>query len=90
MGIFRVAAVSVAAIATLSACAAAPQIKDVEQIAPDTHVVFGSAEVWSDNEQQKWGPTWTGHNHFYLFAGQRTGNIITFQIDVRFGSLAAL
>jgi hypothetical protein len=82
MGTFRVGAVLLAAIVTVSACAAAPQIKDVEQIAPDTKVVFGSAEVWSDNEQQKWGPTWTGHNHFYLFIlPEGSSEAITYHLD---------
>ncbi len=82
MGTFKVTVVILGAIVAVSACTTAPQVKDVEEISPDTRVVFGSAEVWSDDKQQKWGPTWTGHNHFYLFIlPEGTEEAITYHLD---------
>ena len=82
MGTFGLATFSLAGIVAVSACTTAPQIKDAEQIAPDTNVVFGSVEVWSGDKQQKWGPTWTGHNHFYLFIlPDGTIEAITYHLD---------
>ncbi|MDH3989793.1 MAG: hypothetical protein OEV34_11720 [Gammaproteobacteria bacterium] len=47
-------------------CATPPTLRDVEEIGPDTHLAFGSAEVWIGDEQETWGVKWTGHNNFYL------------------------
>ena len=47
-------------------CSSAPTMKDVEEIGPDTQIVFGSTEVWVDEEQETWGTKFTGHNYFYL------------------------
>ena len=38
-------------------CAAPPTMKDVEQVAADSSIVFGSVEVYEDGKQQEWG--WT-------------------------------
>jgi hypothetical protein len=48
------------------ACATAPTMKDVEEISPDTRIVFGSVEVYKDGEKETWGTKFTGHNNFYL------------------------
>ena len=47
-------------------CTTAPTVRDVEEVAPDTHIAFGSVEVWVDGEQETWGTKWTGHSNFYL------------------------
>jgi hypothetical protein len=41
-------------------------MKDVEEIATDTNVVFGSVKVYEDDELQKWGVKFFGSNYFYL------------------------
>ncbi len=50
----------------LAACGASTRIKDTEAITPDTHVVYGSAEVWTDEGKEKWGVGWTGESYFHL------------------------
>lgn len=57
---------TVLAMLLLWGCTTATTVKDVEDIAPDSHIAFGSAEVWVDGEQETWGTKWTGHNNFYL------------------------
>lgn len=47
-------------------CASAPTMPELEALAPDTQVAFGSAVVFVDDERQKWGMGWTGESHFYL------------------------
>jgi len=47
-------------------CAVPPTMKDVEQIATDTRVVFGSVDVYVNDDKEKWGIKFTGSNYFYL------------------------
>lgn len=39
---------------------------DVDEVAPDTQVAFGTASVFINDKRQKWGMRWTGESHFYL------------------------
>jgi hypothetical protein len=47
-------------------CAAPPTMKNVEQAATDTSMVFGSVEVYDEGELKKWGSRFFGHDFFYL------------------------
>lgn len=50
-------------------CETAPTIKDVdtETVASDTHIVFGTVDVFDQQgKRQKFGMGWTGANMFYL------------------------
>ena len=57
---------TVLVVLLLWGCTTAPTVKDVKELAPDTRIAFGSAEVWVDGKQETWGTKWTGHNNFYL------------------------
>jgi hypothetical protein len=75
------------ALATLAlfavGCAVAPSMQDVEVVTDDTHVVYGSVDVFSaQGKPQDWGSGWTGHNYFYvtiLPAGSTEA--ITYRLD---------
>ena len=63
-------------------CTAAPTIKDVEDVAPDSRIVFGSVEVMSGDEQETWGMGWLGSNYFYLtILPPDTNEAITYRLD---------
>ena len=63
-------------------CSTAPTIKDVENVAPDTRVAFGTAEVFVDGEQETWGVKFTGHNYFYLLVlPPDTSEAISYRLD---------
>jgi hypothetical protein len=47
-------------------CAVPPKMKDVEQITADTSIVFGSVEVYDEDELQAWGSRFFGYDYFYL------------------------
>jgi hypothetical protein len=54
------------ALPLLWGCAVPPTMKDVEQITADTSIVFGSVEVYDEDELQSWGSRFFGHDYFYL------------------------
>jgi len=63
-------------------CAASPTIKDVEQVAADSSIVFGSIEVYEDGKQQEWGSRFFGYDHFYLIIlPSGTNEAITYKLD---------
>ena len=63
-------------------CTGAPTIKDADSIAPDSRIVFGSVEVWSDDKQETWGTDWLGHSGFYLMIlPPDTDEAITYRLD---------
>lgn len=50
----------------LGGCATPPTMRDTEDIAADSNVVFGSVDVIVDGEKEDWGVKFTGYNYFYL------------------------
>jgi hypothetical protein len=56
----------VVGILILTGCVSAPVLKDAETISVDDRVIFGSVEVFVDNEKQTWGVKWDRHSNFYL------------------------
>jgi hypothetical protein len=63
-------------------CAAPPTMKDVEQVAADSSIVFGSVEVYEDGKQQEWGSRFFGYDHFYLTILPSDSNeAITYKLD---------
>jgi len=73
---------AVLVVLLLWGCATSPTMKDVVEIAPDTRIVFGNAEVWTDGEQETWGAKWTGHNNFYLaILPPNTNEAISYKLD---------
>ena len=63
-------------------CSTPGTIKDAEQVATDSSIVFGSIEVFEDGKQQEWGTRFFGHDHFYLLilpAG--TSDAISYKLD---------
>jgi hypothetical protein len=56
----------VAGILLLGGCASAPTMHDVEVVSQDTRLVYGSAEIYVDDERQKLGFSWTAESHFFL------------------------
>jgi len=70
------------AVLLMWGCSTAPTIKDVENVAPDTRVAFGTAEVFVDGEQETWGGKFTGHNYFYLLVlPPDTSEAISYRLD---------
>ncbi len=66
----------------LWACAAPPTMKDVEQVAADSSIVFGSIEVYEDGKQQEWGSRFFGYDYFYLIIlPTGTNEAITYKLD---------
>ena len=59
---------ALAAVALLVVgCATAPSVKDVQVVTDDTHIVYGSVDVFSaKGKLHDWGVGWTGHNYFYV------------------------
>lgn len=63
-------------------CAVPPTMKDVEQITADTSIVFGSIEVYDEDELQEWGSRFFGYDHFYLTILPPDSNeAITYKLD---------
>lgn len=63
-------------------CAAPPTMKDAEQLTADTSIVFGSVEVYDEDELQKWGSRFFGYDFFYLTVLPPDGNeAITHKLD---------
>jgi len=64
-------------------CSVAPTMKDVEVLTADTHIVYGSVDVFgTKGKRQEWGMGWTGSNYFYLMilpAG--SSEAITYKLD---------
>lgn len=50
----------------VAGCTSAPTMPDVDEIAKDTPIAFGTASVYINGKRQKWGFRWTGETHFYL------------------------
>jgi len=69
------------AIATLlvivGGCATAPVMQEIEALPSDTGLVFGSAEIYVDDEKLKLGFTWSGENHFFLLILPPGSNVAT-------------
>jgi hypothetical protein len=67
----------------VAGCATAPTMQDVEAVSADTHIAYGSVDVFSaKGKAQDWGTGWTGQNYFYvtiLPAGSK--DAITYRLD---------
>lgn len=62
-------------------CATPPTMRDAEEVAADTSVVFGSVEVYVNGEQEKWGIKLTGSKYFYLtILPPHTSEAITYKL----------
>jgi len=53
-------------LVTAGGCATAPVMQDTETLPSDKSLVFGSTDIYVDNEKLDLGFTWSGENHFYL------------------------
>ncbi len=58
----------------MGSCGTSTVIRNTEEISADTHVVYGSVEVWTDKGKEKWGVGWLGESNFYLMILPETGN----------------
>jgi hypothetical protein len=71
------------AVLVAAGCATAPTMQDVQAVSADTHIAYGSVDVFSaKGKPQDWGTGWTGHNYFYvtILPAGRT-EAITYRLD---------
>ncbi len=72
-----------AVLSVIVGCAVAPQMEDVDVVAADTHIVYGSIDVFSaTGKSQDWGTGWTGHNYFHVTVlPADSSEAITYRLD---------
>jgi hypothetical protein len=71
------------AVLLVASCGTAPTMQDVEVVGADTHIAYGSVDVFSaKGKPQDWGTGWTGQNYFYvtILPAGRT-DAITYRLD---------
>lgn len=70
-------------ILTAGGCTSLPApIENITEVKPDTTIVYGSADVYLNNEQQKLGFTWSGQNDLYfLILPADSSNALTFKLS---------
>lgn len=70
-------------ILLFAGCSTAPAIYDVETVAENTQIVYGTVDVYgAKGKRQKWGMGWTGHNYFYLtILPAESSEAMTYKLD---------
>ena len=74
--LLRISALT-ALLTTVVCCATAPVMRDIEAMTADMGMVFGSAEIYVEEEKLNLGLTWTEDNHFYLLILPPDSNVAT-------------
>ena len=72
-----------AAALSVAGCATAPSMQDVDVVTDDTHIVYGSVDVFNaKGKRHDWGVGWTGHNYFYVtILPADSTEAITYRLD---------
>jgi len=77
----KLCSAAILALLLVWGCSVPPTIKDAEQIADDSTIVFGSIEVYEDDKLQEWGSRFFGFDHFYLtILPPETNEAITYKL----------